>query len=182
MAPLVWGTVEASAITSARVRLVSNFVANCEPSASLAWAPKEAKAATAGMERKRAVLFMVKLLEIKNGCGVLSNTKAWGPWIQKESTTLTRRDLASAQGLSSLGTDSSAVGRGLVGHHTRTSGFDRAGLGDGGGFSLHFRAGAVGFELGGELRGIGLVSLGTERSESSNSGDGEETCSLVHDG
>ena len=62
LAPLVWGTVEASAITSARVRLVSNFVANCDASASSAWAPKEAKAATAAMERKRAVLFMVKLL------------------------------------------------------------------------------------------------------------------------
>ena len=54
--------VAASLTTSARVRLVSNWVANCEASASSAWAPKEAKAATAAMERKRAVLFMMKIL------------------------------------------------------------------------------------------------------------------------
>src|SRR3989344_7512602 len=58
--------VAASACTSARVRLVSNWVANCEASASSAWAPKEAKAATAAMERKRAVLFMMdKSLKLK---------------------------------------------------------------------------------------------------------------------
>ena len=54
-----------------------------------------------------------------------------------------RWDLAGAHSFSSLGTHSSAVGRGLVSHHTRTSGFDRAGLGDGGGFGLHFSAGAL---------------------------------------
>ncbi len=52
----------ASACTSARVRLVSNFRANCEASASSAWAPKEAKAAMAAMDRKRAVLVMMKVL------------------------------------------------------------------------------------------------------------------------
>ena len=49
---------------------------------------------------------------------------------------------------------------------------------DGGG---HFGAGAVGFELRGELRSIGFVSVGTKRGESSDSGDGEETCGVVHD-
>src|SRR3990167_7804448 len=61
----VWATVAASACTSARVRLVSNWVENCEASASSAWAPKEAKAATAAMERKRAVVFMMQILEVK---------------------------------------------------------------------------------------------------------------------
>ena len=79
-----------------------------------------------------------------------------------------------------MGTHSSAVGRGLVSHHTRTSGFDGAGLGHGSGFGLHFSAGAVGFEFGGELRSIGLVSLGTKGGESSDSGDGEETGSVVN--
>jgi hypothetical protein len=57
-----------------------------------------------------------------------------------------------------------------------------AGLGHSGGFGGYFGAGAVGFELGGELRSIGFVSVGAKRGESSDSGDGEETGGVVHDG
>jgi len=38
-------------------------VAYCEASASSAWAPKAVKAATAAIDRKRAVVFMVKILK-----------------------------------------------------------------------------------------------------------------------
>ena len=91
-----------------------------------------------------------------------------------------RRDLASPQGFSSLGAHGSAVSRGRVGHHTRTSRLDAAGLGDGGGFSGHFGTGAVRVELQGKLLTIGFVSVGAESSESGNSGDREETDRLVH--
>ena len=90
-------------------------------------------------------------------------------------------DLAGAQGFSSLGTHSSAVSGGCVGHHTRTSRFLAARLGDGSGFSGHLSAGAVRFELQGELRAVGFVSMGAKRSEGGNSSDGEETGGLVHD-
>eukprot|EP01037_Dinobryon_pediforme_P010314 gene10314-10381_t len=79
---------------------------------------------------------------------------AWGLWQLHRVADFARRDLARAQGFSSLGTHSSTVSRGLVSHHTRTSGFDGAGLGHSSGFGSHFSAGAVGFELGGELRSI----------------------------
>ena len=82
-----------------------------------------------------------------------------------QSTTLAVSDLAGAHSVSSLGTHCSAVSGALVGHDTRTSGLDRAGLGHGSGFRLHFSAGAVGFELGGELRSIGFVSVGAKEAK-----------------
>ena len=92
-----------------------------------------------------------------------------------------RRDLAGAHGFGSLGTHSSAVSGGFIGHHTRASRLDAAGLGHGSGFSSHFSAGAVRVELQGKLRAIGFVRVGAKRGESSNSGDGEETGGLVQE-
>jgi hypothetical protein len=64
--------------------LVSNFVANCEASASSAWAPKEAKAATAAMERRRAVLFMMDKSFKKRlkKPGRKQNKKLLQPWVR----------------------------------------------------------------------------------------------------
>ena len=93
----------------------------------------------------------------------------------------TRRDLAGAHGFGSLGTHGSAVSGGLIGHHTRASRLDAAGLGHGSGFGSHFSAGAVRVELQGKLRAIGFVSMGAKGGESGNSGDGEETSGIVDD-
>ena len=101
---------------------------------------------------------------------------ARGLWQLHRVADFARRDLAGAQGFSSLGTHSSAVSGGLVGHHTRTSRLLAAGLCHGSGFSSHFSTGAVGFELGGELRSIGFISVGTKSGESGNSSNGQ-TCS-----
>ena len=49
------------------------------------------------------------------------------------------------------------------------------------GLCADFGAGALGFELGGELRSIGFISVGAQRGESGNSSDGEEAYGLVHD-
>jgi hypothetical protein len=124
---------------------------------------------------------MVKLLKIKNEGEVLRNTQMYGPWIQKESTTFTRRDLAGANGFSSLGAHSSAVSRGRVRHHARACWLGAAGLGHGGSFCSHFSAGAVRLELRGVLRSVSFVSVGAKSRESSNSGDRQETCGGVHD-
>jgi hypothetical protein len=91
-------------------------------------------------------------------------------------------DLANAHSLGRLGADCGAVRARLVRHHAGASGFLTAGLGHGSSFGLHFSAGAVGFELGGKLRCMGFVGLGTKSSESSHISDGADTSGLVHDG
>ena len=101
---------------------------------------------------------------------------ARGLWQLHRVADFARRNLAGAQGFSSLGTHSSAVSGGLVSHHTRTSRLLAAGLGHGTGFGSHFSAGAVRVELQGKLRAIDFISVGTKSGESGNSSNGQ-TCS-----
>ncbi len=86
-----------------------------------------------------------------------------GPQLrQLHGADFTRWDGAGAHGFGSLGMHGSAVSGGLVGHDTRTCWLGAAGLGNGKSFGSHFSSGAVRFELRGELRSVGFVSVGAE--------------------
>eukprot|EP01036_Dinobryon_divergens_P039415 gene39415-51949_t len=94
--------------------------------------------------------------------GICTSRPACTGRLELHGAEFARRDLAGAQGFSSLGTHSGTVSRGLVSHHARTSRFDGTGLGHGSGFSSHFSAGAVRVELQGKLRAVGFISVGAE--------------------